>query len=612
MVSSGRRGIKDILDVIQEAQDQGWIFKDAAGRNNNHSYLVPPSGGFPVPISSTPGTRGFRMYTIQEMRRQGFIWPPPPKIKIKKEETVMTEKVVLAARDQGWTVEDDGKEIVFVPPQTGGKRAPTIKIPNAKGCGFFDLQNLRRAGLIYPWTPPDRTEDPVREVAQETVTELWRSMDNDPDYEISNAGRGRRAETGKLLPVYGSGAGSFFKITNKGRAREKNIKALVVSHFGHPPMKNVALTDEVMVHRSSETKALLETPIEYQENDEVTVVLEDPTTRELEDGWAWIKSEPEVVDGYAVSVKGDIELNGQPRARSKIGALYWVQLRRFDNGNNKAVRLDKLVLRNFVGKEPFENAAPIHRDGDSFNCELDNLEWPTDTSMTGTRRSRPTKPVVETLSQKLIREKTEAQAEPAPPVEVPDEVTEVMEPEPKVDEFPEPPAEAREVLERMEQDLGFEPEEEDLDLPEDDEPDPAPALEELAKEPRRYEHQEYVDKVVAEAPSFTDPEKTVTEVQAEKAAEFAEAEAERAKPKRRYNKKQGGGRAKVKPAALKPTPARGVFTGRYWQDEETGLMFYVSDDGIPEFPAVTTPEEGKAAMRMAALAQEWIDIMGMK
>lgn len=555
------KGYREARDIIAAAEEQGWTYRPPTSRSNSHGALVPSNGGPPVGVASTPSDVNFRHQIVRQLRKGGFIWPPPSKIKIKQEETEVTEKVVLAARDQGWVVEDDGKEFIFVPPANGGRKHPTIKIPNTKGCGFFDLQNLRRAGLIYPWTPPDRGAQ--EEPTQDLVGEIWRQMDYDCDFEISNAGRGRKTSTGKLLPVYGSGAGSFFKLSNNGRAKEKNIRGLVIAHFGHPPLKNVALTEEVIGHRSGEVKALLEEPapetesvIEDQENDEVIAVVEDPTTRELEDGWAWVRSEPEVIDGYAVSVKGDITLDGKPRTKNRIGVQYWVSLRRFDNGSTKSVRLDKLILRNFVGTDPFEGAVPIHKDGDTFNCELDNLEWPTD-ALTSSRRPK--------------RVKTEAQAEPLAPVEVPDEAAESMEPEPPVD-LSEPPDEAREVLERMEADLGFETDDEDLELPEEiDVPVQAKGIEQLVEEG--------ID-------DYTAPEP---------------------KPKRTYKK-----RAKTKGKVAAPVADKGVTSGRYWQHYETGLVMYVGDDGVPEFPEVTTAQEGKALLQLAALAQEWIAIMGVK
>jgi hypothetical protein len=38
-------------------------------------------------------------------------------------------------------------------------------------------------------------------------------------------------------------------------------------------------------------------------------------------------------------------------------------------------RLDRLVLRAFVGPEPWERCAVVHANGNTMDCRLDNLAW---------------------------------------------------------------------------------------------------------------------------------------------------------------------------------------------------------------------------------------------
>ena len=63
---------KEILEVLKEAQDQGWRVVDSS----KGWMLYPPdrSQG-PVAVHGTPSDRRALSNMIAEMRRRGFRWP---------------------------------------------------------------------------------------------------------------------------------------------------------------------------------------------------------------------------------------------------------------------------------------------------------------------------------------------------------------------------------------------------------------------------------------------------------------------------------------------------------------------------------------------------------
>lgn len=65
--------------MIDEAvRNQGWRLE----RGKRHYKLYPPDRTMRmVTVSTTPGGRGFRAKVLADMKRSGFMWPPPRKEK---------------------------------------------------------------------------------------------------------------------------------------------------------------------------------------------------------------------------------------------------------------------------------------------------------------------------------------------------------------------------------------------------------------------------------------------------------------------------------------------------------------------------------------------------
>lgn len=76
--SRNTRGTREAQDVIDAAIDQGWAFVPCTGSGNQHAKLVPPNGGVPVGIASTPSDINFKHQVVRQMRKSGFQWPWPP------------------------------------------------------------------------------------------------------------------------------------------------------------------------------------------------------------------------------------------------------------------------------------------------------------------------------------------------------------------------------------------------------------------------------------------------------------------------------------------------------------------------------------------------------
>ena len=95
-----------------------------------------------------------------------------------------------------------------------------------------------------------------------------------------------------------------------------------------------------------------------------------------EEEWRLI-SLPDIADGYYVSDQGAVVSPSSTMLQPSVaGVQLWVRLKRSDQPNrSRAVRLDKLVLTQFVGAAPSDKDIPVHLDGDTHNCALENLAW---------------------------------------------------------------------------------------------------------------------------------------------------------------------------------------------------------------------------------------------
>lgn len=335
-ITYGQRGWRDARDIIEAALEQGWTWRYAG---KSHLRLTPPTkDGTPVGISGTPSDTNYRRQIVRQMRKNGFIWPWPPE---------------------------------------GGETNHKI-------------------------------EEKTVATTVEAVPEIWRELDNVPGFELSNGGVCRNMNTGKIIKPQGNG---FIRLTtHKGRTIEKNVRGLVIAHFGHPPIKNVVPDTAAERHRSREAGRMLE-PLSHslgdyinQEKIVTATEVEEKTVAE-DNGWVPIDWVPNITEGYVVHSRGIVRNPGGKTLRaSTIGAQLWISLRRSDTGTTRTVRLDKIVLRGFRGAPTNETDAPVHIDGNTKNCALENLRWPD----------------------------AQEDAEPSPAVQVTDEASEPQEVDPPI------------------------------------------------------------------------------------------------------------------------------------------------------------------------------------
>jgi hypothetical protein len=76
--SRNTRGTREAQDIIDAAIAQGWSFVPCTGGGNQHAKLIPPNGGVPVGVASTPSDTNFKHQIVRQMRKSGFQWPWPP------------------------------------------------------------------------------------------------------------------------------------------------------------------------------------------------------------------------------------------------------------------------------------------------------------------------------------------------------------------------------------------------------------------------------------------------------------------------------------------------------------------------------------------------------
>jgi hypothetical protein len=66
--------VDDIKQIRKALRAQGWRLDD----EGRHTKAYPPDKSMPpVVLPKTPGGGRWRENTIAQLRRSGFIWPPP-------------------------------------------------------------------------------------------------------------------------------------------------------------------------------------------------------------------------------------------------------------------------------------------------------------------------------------------------------------------------------------------------------------------------------------------------------------------------------------------------------------------------------------------------------
>lgn len=523
------RGQRDAKDIIDAAIAQGWRTR----RAGSHLRLIPPNG-VPVGVSGTPSDVNYRRQMVRQMRKSGFIWPWPP---------------------QG--------------------------APNGNGTDCKEGEEMPTIG----------------ELVGAGVMEVWRPIDHCSVAEISNGGRCRKISNGKIIEPDANG---MITLTDdQGRVRQKSSRALVRIHFGHPPIPHVIPETAAVSHRSNEVLTMLaepevdpqgvseaiteaqeafenEAPQEENNNQdqedavsiqaerfqmEVDHVASDyaytPDPEPEEQGWADVHLDG-IVEGYQINAAGDVRSPaGKVLTPNLQGSQIWVQLRRSDKPGHvpRSYRVDRLVLSTFSGPAPDASQdVPIHRNGDTLNCHLENLEWGS-------------------FGDQQRLDEAKAKAEPAPPAAVPDK-PEPQEPEPE----PEVEVEVMEV-----------------------DPDPQVA------ESEPYEHQDYVDKVVAQAPSFGEPDEEAPD----------EKRKRRDRERKAVRRRSEGAKVRAKVSPKKAPPAKKTPTGgieRLRLYRLGGVTLTVDNEGNADLSKAKglTPAELAAVAMLSADAVEMNRLMGLE
>lgn len=75
-------GNKDFKPVIVELRNQGW---DVTQTSQGHWRATPPDSSKQIVHFSASNDRHALKNTIQDLRRSGFAWPPPPKRSLRDE-----------------------------------------------------------------------------------------------------------------------------------------------------------------------------------------------------------------------------------------------------------------------------------------------------------------------------------------------------------------------------------------------------------------------------------------------------------------------------------------------------------------------------------------------
>lgn len=334
--------------------------------------------------------------------------------------------IVEAACEQGWDLQRAGHHLKLVPPDPStGVPVGLAGSPSNKFWRHQIIRQLRRSGVVWPWPPTggnkklaraQRNQEKKKMItASEPVLEAWRTLDTMSKYEISNGARCRNKLTGKLIEVAPNGI--VVLTDDKGRRREKSVRALVRAHFGHSPIKNV-IPQNGAVHRTREALRIVEPPPPINQEKPMTAVLEAPVSTNghstSTEHWEPVLIEG-VIEGYEVNENAEVlaPKNEKFHQRSRLipqpGKFPRVNLRTVE-GKYKLYRLDAIVLEAFKVR-PGEHWVPEHIDGNEENCRIDNLRWSE-----GDQKPR----------------KTEAEQEPAPPAVVADEPSEPQEPDPPV------------------------------------------------------------------------------------------------------------------------------------------------------------------------------------
>jgi Bacterial RNA polymerase, alpha chain C terminal domain len=333
------RGQREAKDIIDAAEAQGWTFRGTGRTGGGHLRMIPPNGGVPVGVSATPSDVHFLKQIIRKMRRAdpGFIWPWPPKKEASKNGKSMTIPTV-----EQWKP-ILGMEGLFELSKTGGVRKRgnnrrlvvvdgKVKLwdPNKRMLFTKDVAELVR---LHFGCEPLKT--PPQVAAEPTVEHHRVSQCIEPEEGTERARLADAQETDKE--------------TDDNINQESNDMTIQAESLGLPM--------EPLSNANSEA--------------------------EERDVWRDVHL-PNIIEGYRVSRVGEVRSpvrlsgrGGKVLEPQIVGVNLWVSLERSDTPKwaSRSTRVDRLVLLAFAGEPPTPEHEPVHRNGDTLDCTLGNLEW---------------------------------------------------------------------------------------------------------------------------------------------------------------------------------------------------------------------------------------------
>lgn len=233
--------------------------------------------------------------------------------------------------------------------------------------------------------------------------EQWLIIPEYPEYGVSSAGRVYSITHARLVPSEGSGdAATVALIDSVGRTHQRNLRALVLSVFGHVPQEHAELQKPEMPPATTGAAAVsTPSPVPFGGKDPDGVVTDI--------AWRSVTL-PDTAPGYQVSElgevispQGNLLKPGIHRQRNGDTTL-WVSLARStEEGKYYRARLDRVVALAFLGPPPSATSWEVdvedatkqytvrHINGDTQDCRAENLTWEANrTAKTPARNKKKT------------------------------------------------------------------------------------------------------------------------------------------------------------------------------------------------------------------------------
>lgn len=217
------------------------------------------------------------------------------------------------------------------------------------------------------------------------MTEIWKIIPEFENYSVSNYGRIKTNNTGRIrkIPTHTHTGYSYIGVTNNnGKNKTKYVHQLVMMAFNGPyPSKN-----HVIHHKDGNKTNNNINNLEYTTIKQNNILAGNPIR--LKNGTPYKKIPFIPLDGEKwkniPNSNNQISNLGRVRRHIKKDNKYYIRTQYYNTQGYKQITIGKkcyrihtLVANAFIGNPPTKKHIINHKDGNKENNNVNNLEWAT-------------------------------------------------------------------------------------------------------------------------------------------------------------------------------------------------------------------------------------------